>query len=131
MSPAWAGRYGAIGAHGQHNGLGSHWEVWMTAAATGPMGAREVASLHGARSIGKEQDLGSIAVGKLADVMVLNANPLANIRNTVDIQYVVKGGGVYDDETLDEIRPRQRQSCPLYWQVPDALKADDTPIRSP
>jgi cytosine/adenosine deaminase-related metal-dependent hydrolase len=95
------------------------------------MGALEVASLHGARFIGKEQDLGSIAVGKLADFMVLNANPLANIRNTADIQYVVKGGVVYDDETLDEIWPRQRKYGPLYWQVPDALKADDKPIRSP
>jgi len=124
-----AGGYGAIGAHGQHNGLGSHFEVWMAAAGTGNMGALEVASLHGARFIGREQDLGSIEVGKLADFMVLNSNPLVNIRNTADIRYVVKGGVVYDDETLDELWPRQRPYGPMYWQNPDALKTDDKPLR--
>jgi Tol biopolymer transport system component len=124
-----AGGFGAIGAHGQHNGLGSHWETWMAASAMDPMAALEVASLHGARFMGKEKDLGSIAVGKLADFMVLNANPLVNIRNTTDIQYVVKGGVVYDDETLDEVWPRQRRYGTGQWVVPDALKQDDKPVR--
>jgi hypothetical protein len=124
-----AGGYGAIGAHGQHNGLGSHWEVWMAASAMGPMGALEVASLHGARFIGREQDLGSLEVGKLADFMVLNRDPLLDIKNTTDIQYVVKNGVVYDDETLDEVWPRQRPYGTPYWVVPDALKQDDKPIR--
>lgn len=124
-----AGGFGAIGAHGQHNGLGSHWEVWMAAAATGPMGALEVASLHGARFIGREKDLGSLEVGKYADFMVLNSNPLDNIRNTTDIQYVVKGGVVYDDETLDEVWPRQRRYGTPYWINADALKSDRKPIR--
>ena len=101
----------------------------MSAAATSEMGALEVASLHGARFIGREQDLGSLEVGKLADFMVLNSNPLENIRNTIDIQYVVKGGVIYDDETLDEVWPRQRPYGPMYWVNPDALKADDKPIR--
>ncbi len=124
-----AGGFGAIGAHGQHNGLGSHWEVWMAASALGPMGALEIASLHGARFIGKERDLGSIEVGKLADFMILNSDPLANIRNTTDIQYVVKGGVVYDDETLDEVWPRQRRYGTGQWVIPEALKQDDKPIR--
>lgn len=126
-----AGGYGAIGAHGQHNGLGSHWETWMAASAIGPMGALEVASLHGARFIGREKDLGSIEVGKLADFMVLNANPLDNIRNTIDMQYVVKGGVVYDDDSLDEVWPRQRRYGTGHWVIPDALKQDDKPIRTP
>jgi Tol biopolymer transport system component/imidazolonepropionase-like amidohydrolase len=124
-----AGGYGAIGAHGQHNGPGSHWEVWMAATALGPMGALEVASLHGARFIGREKDLGSLEKGKLADFMVLNSNPLVNIRNTIDIQYVVKGGVVYDDETLDEVWPRQRKYGNYFWVNPDALKMDDKPLR--
>jgi hypothetical protein len=123
-----AGGYGAIGAHGQHNGLGSHWETWMAASALGPMGALEVASLHGARFIGKEQDLGSLEAGKLADFMVLNANPLENIRNTRDIAFVVKGGVVYDDNTLDELWPRQRKYGTPFWVNPDALKGDTKPI---
>jgi Tol biopolymer transport system component len=124
-----AGGYGAIGAHGQHNGLGSHWEVWMAASALGPVGALEIASKHGARFIGKEQDLGTLEVGKLADFMVLDANPLENIRNTKDIRYVVKNGVVYDDDTLDEVWPRPRPYGTPYWVVPDALKRDDKPIR--
>lgn len=123
-----AGGFGSIGAHGQHNGLGSHWETWMAAAATGPMGALEVASLHAARFIGREQDLGSLEVGKLADFMVLNRNPLENIRHTTDIQYVVKGGVVYDDDTLDELWPRQRRYGTPYWLVPDALKGGTVPV---
>ena len=124
-----AGGYGAIGAHGQHNGLGSHWETWMAASALGPMGALEVASLHGARFIGREQDLGSLTVGKLADFMVLDRNPLEDIRNTTAIRWVVKGGVVYDDDTLDELWPRQRPYGTPYWLVPDALKAGSVPLR--
>ena len=119
-----AGGFGAIGAHGQHNGLGSHWETWMAASATGAMGALEVASLHGARFIGKANDLGSLEAGKLADFMVLNRNPLENIRFTTDIKYVVKGGVVYDDDTLDEVWPRERPYGTPYWLVPDAMKGD-------
>jgi imidazolonepropionase-like amidohydrolase len=123
-----AGGYGAIGAHGQHNGLGSHWETWMAAAATGAMGALEVASLHGARFIGREQDLGSLEVGKLADFMVLHRNPLENIRHTTDIQYVVKGGVVYDDDTLDEVWPQPRRYGTPYWLVPEALRTGPVPL---
>jgi hypothetical protein len=124
-----AGGYGAIGAHGQHNGPGSHWEVWMAASALGPMGALEVASLHGARFIGREKDLGSIEPGKLADFMVLDANPLENIRNTMKIRWVSKGGVLYEGDTLDEIWPRQRKYGNYFWVNPDALKQDDKPLR--
>jgi len=123
-----AGGFGAIGAHGQHNGLGSHWEVWMAAAANGNMGALEIASLHGARFIGREQELGSLTVGKLADFMVLNRNPLQDIRATTDIQFVVKNGVVYDDDTLDEVWPRERPYGPLYWLQPDVLKSGSLPV---
>ncbi|MGH7718883.1 MAG: amidohydrolase family protein, partial [Gemmatimonadaceae bacterium] len=123
-----AGGYGAIGAHGQHNGSGSHFEVWMAASALGPMGALEVASLHGAHFIGRSRDLGSIEVGKLADLMILNANPLENIRNTLDIRFVMKGGVLYDDETLDELWPRRRPYGAYPWVNADALRSDDRPV---
>ncbi len=61
--------------------------------------------------------------------MVLNRDPLVSIRNTTDIQYVVKNGVVYDDDTLDEVWPRQRAYGTTFWVVPDALKQDDKPIR--
>src|SRR5207248_9888614 len=81
------GGHGAIGSHGQQHGLASHWEIWMAASAMGPMGALELASKEGAYFLGADKDVGSIAVGKLGDLIVLNSNPLENIRNTADIRY--------------------------------------------
>jgi hypothetical protein len=122
------GGYGAIGSHGQQHGIGSHWEVWMAASALGPMGALELASVHGAHFLGASKDLGSLASGKIADLIVLNSNPLQNIRNTTDIQYVMKGGILYDGSTLDEIWPEKRPFGELYWIDPDALRTDDRPV---
>jgi hypothetical protein len=121
------GGYGAIGGHGQQHGLGSHWEVWATATALGPMGALEVASPQGAYFLGADKDLGTLTPGKLADLMVLNSNPLENIRNTTDIQYVMKGGILYDADTLDEIWPEEKPFGDYYWVDPDALREDDRP----
>ena len=106
------GGYGAIGSHGEHHGLAPHWEVWMAASAMGPLGALKVASLHGARFLGADQDIGSLENGKLADLIVLNSNPLDNIRNTLDMRYVMKGGVLYESETLDEIWPEKRPFGP-------------------
>jgi Tol biopolymer transport system component/imidazolonepropionase-like amidohydrolase len=98
------GGYAAIGSHGQQHGIGSHWEIWMAASALGPMGALEVATVHGAHFLGASKDLGSIGAGKIADVVVLNSNPLDNIRNTQDIRWVMKSGVLYDGMTLEEIK---------------------------
>ena len=123
-----AGGIGAIGSHGQAHGIGSHWEIWMAASAAGPMGALEVASLHGARFLGAERDIGSIAVGKLADLVVLNSNPLDDIRNTTDIEYVIQGGVVRDGMTLDEVWPTQAAYGEHWWVNPDAWLMDDRPV---
>jgi len=72
--------------------------------------------------LGMEDDIGSISVGKLADVMVLNSNPLDNIRNTADIRYVMKAGTLYDALSLDEIWPRQRPFGDNYWYVPQMFE---------
>ena len=122
------GGYGSIGSHGQQHGLGSHWETWAAASALGPMGALEVASLHGAHFLGVERDLGSLEAGKLGDLMVLNSNPLENIRNTKDILYVMKAGMLYDAATLDEVWPEKKPFGGYYWVNPDALRSDNLPI---
>lgn len=116
------GGHGAMGAHGEHHGIGSHWEVWMGASALGNMGALEVASLGGARYLGADKDLGSIEVGKLADLVVLNTNPIDNIKNTLDSKYVMKGGKLYDAMTLDEIWPKAVPFGPTYWVNDDVLQ---------
>lgn len=118
------GGYGAIGSHGQQHGLGSHWEVWMVAAATGPMGALEVGTIHGARFIGIEKETGSLAVGKLGDLLVLDGNPLEDIRQTRNIRYVMKGGIMYDANSLDEVWPGKTPFGVHWWVNGDALKAD-------
>jgi hypothetical protein len=100
------GGYGAIGSHGQQHGLGSHWEIWAAAAGMENMDALAVATIHGARFLGLERELGSLAPGKLGDLVVLNSNPLDDIRNTADIEYVVKGGTVWEADTLDQVWPR-------------------------
>ena len=119
-----AGGYSAVGSHGQQAGIGSHWDVWMAARATGNMTALEIASMHGARFLGMEDDIGSITVGKLGDLMVLNANPLDNIRNTANIRYVMKGGTLYDANSLDEVWPRARAYGDNYWYVPEMYRRD-------
>ena len=123
-----AGGYSAVGSHGQQPGLGSHWDVWMVAKATGNMTALEIASMHAAIFLGMEDDLGSISVGKLADLMVLNSNPLDNIRNTADLQLVMKAGTLYDANSLDEIWPVARKFGDYYWVVPEMFKIDEKPV---
>jgi Tol biopolymer transport system component len=122
------GGYGAMGSHGEHHGPAAHWEVWMAASALGPLEALRVASLHGAIFLGAQEDIGSIEVGKLADLMVLNANPLENIRHTADMQFVMKGGILYDADTLDELWPRERPFGPYYWMDDAAMREDNRSV---
>ncbi len=125
------GGHGAIGSHGQHHGLGSHWEVWMAASALGPMGALEVASTHGAYYLGLQDELGSLETGKLADLVVLNTNPLDDIRNTTDILYVMKDGVLYDGDTLDEIWPEAKPYGGYPWLLEGIYEMDERPIQRP
>ena len=119
---------GAIGSHGQLHGLASHWEIWMAASALGPAGALELASPQGARFLGAQEDLGSIRVGKLADLVVLHSDPLTDIRATADIEWVMKGGVLYDADTLDEIWPRERPYGAYPWVEPRIFSSDDRPV---
>jgi hypothetical protein len=108
------GRVG-LGSHGEVQGLGTHWELWMIAAGgMKPHDALRVATLHSADAIGLGKDIGSLEVGKLADLQVLDQNPLERIENTTSIRYVMKNGRLYDAATLAELWPRQ-QSLPVQW----------------
>jgi Tol biopolymer transport system component len=111
------GRIG-VGSHGQLQGLGYHWELWAVAA--GGMSnhdALRTATILGAEGIGLDGDLGSLEPGKLADLIVLDANPLDDLRNTNTIRYVMKNGRLYEGDTLNEVWPRQRTlDLPDHWQ---------------
>ncbi len=115
------GRVG-VGSHGQLQGLGYHWELWTIASGgMKPMDALRVATIYGAESIGLSKELGSLEAGKLADLIVLDANPLDDIKNTNTIRYVVKNGRVYEGSTLNEVWPRQRPMPKQWWMTYDAF----------
>ncbi|MEZ4589413.1 MAG: amidohydrolase family protein [Gemmatimonadales bacterium] len=122
-----AGGYLTTGAHGEQDGLGTHWELWAFALGLSPVEALETATTDPAHFLGLEQELGSLRAGKLADLVVLDANPLDRIENTDRIRYVMKAGRLYDATTLDEIWPRRRPYGPKPWNPPEMLRDDIRP----
>ncbi|MDG1479504.1 MAG: amidohydrolase family protein [Myxococcota bacterium] len=107
-----------IGAHGQREGLASHWELWMLVqGGMTPHRALQSGTLDGAVYLGMEADLGSLEVGKLADLMVVEGDPLTDIRLSDQVRYTVLGGRAYDAATMGEIWPAQAEREPLYWQT--------------
>ncbi|TNE64762.1 MAG: amidohydrolase [Alphaproteobacteria bacterium] len=101
------GRIG-IGSHGEFQGLGFHWE--MQALASGglkPIEVLQAATRMGSEIIGRADDIGTLEAGKLADMLILDADPAADIRNTRSISIVMKNGRLYDAETLEELKPGQ------------------------
>ena len=113
-----------IGGHGQREGLGSHWEIW--ALAQGGFTAHEAlrsATLHGAWYLGLDQDLGSLKVGKLADVAVIAGNPLEDIRQSENVHYVIANGRLFDAETMAQRHPKVAPP-PSYFFVEDGVDTD-------
>jgi len=104
-----AGGQVGVGAHGQRQGKGFHWEMWSLAAGMSNHEALRAATLLGAKIHGLDRYLGMIDIGKLADLVVLDEDPLENIRNTTSIRYIIKNGVVYTGDTLTEIWPQHRE----------------------
>lgn len=106
-----------LGSHGELQGLGAHWELWMLAqGGMPPMEALRCATINGAAFLGMDSEIGSLERGKLADLIILNANPLDNIRNSDKIKYVMKNGRLYDAESMNETGNYNNPRMPFWWQ---------------
>lgn len=117
-----AGGKVGVGSHGQFQGLGYHWELWLLGSGKAtPMEALKAATIDGAHIIGHEDEVGSIEPGKFADLVVLNSDPRQDLKNTADIHRVMANGRLYNDDTLEELWPRQRV-LPKLWFHEDGPK---------
>tara|TARA_Y100000034_G_scaffold38519_3_gene47379 strand:- start:23732 stop:26977 length:3246 start_codon:yes stop_codon:yes gene_type:complete len=105
------------GAHGQLQGLGVHWEMWMM--AQGGMSTIEVlraSTINGAEYLGMGDDLGSIEAGKLADLVILGKDPLKEIQNSDSVEMVMINGRLYDAATMNEVVTGKARRKPLWWE---------------
>lgn len=106
-----------LGAHGQLAGLGSQWELWLIAqGGLRPIDALKCATINGAKYLGLDHDIGSIEPGKLADLIVLDKNPLEDIHNTDSVTRTILNGRVYDSMTMNQLSPQKKERRPFYFE---------------
>jgi len=107
-----------MGAHGQLQGLGAHWETWMmTQGGMTNHQALKTATINPAQSLGLDDWIGSLEPGKLADLLVLDKNPLESIYNTEWIRYTMINGRLYDAETMNEIGNHNKPRSKFFWEL--------------
>ncbi len=110
-----------IGSHGETPGIGFHWEMELHAVGgMAPMAVLHAATIGSAETIGRKSDLGSIEPGKIADLVVLSADPLADVRNARKVAWVMRDGHLYDARDLTEVWPTERPLSPSWFAGGDA-----------
>ncbi len=106
-----------IGAHGQREGLAAHWEMWMMhQGGFSPWEAIRGATIDGARYIGLDRDVGSIEAGKLADLVVIDGNPLDDLRRSEYVAYTMLNGRLYEAATMNQVAPDKVAREPFFFE---------------
>jgi len=106
-----------LGAHGQREGLGAHWEMWMLAqGGMTPLNVLKAATINGARYLGLDKDIGSLEVGKLADIIVIDGNPLTDIRVTEKVTHTMINGRLFDASNGDQLLPTPMKRGKFFWE---------------
>lgn len=107
-----------LGSHGQIQGLGAHWELWMfQQGGMTNYEALKCATINGAKLLGMEKEIGSLKVGKLADLIVIDGNPLLDIRKSEKVIYTMINGRLYDTENMDEIGHTSKTRSKFFWEL--------------
>ncbi|MBI1402524.1 MAG: amidohydrolase family protein [Porphyrobacter sp.] len=108
----------SIGAHGQQAGIGAHWELWsFVRGGMTPVEALKAGTIVPAQSLGMAKDVGSLEVGKLADLVILSDDPSTDIRKSDHIEKVMLGGRLYDSRTMNEVGTGSAQRRPYWWEA--------------
>lgn len=111
-----AGGKVSMGTHGEIPGIGAYLELKsMSMGGLQPHDLLRSATIVGAEALGYGAELGSLEPGKIADLQVLDANPLEDIDNVLTVQQVMKNGRLYDGDTLAEIYPNPKPAPRLWW----------------
>jgi len=107
-----------IGAHGQREGLGAHWEIWsMVQGGFSPWEALRGATIDGAASLGMDHEIGSIEGGKLADIVVVDGNPLEDIYRSEYVSHTLINGRLYESATMNQVAPDQVTRKSLFFEL--------------
>ena len=124
---ARAGGLVGVGSHGQLQGLGYHWELWMIASGgMTPMEALKCATVNGSKIIGRPDEIGTLEPGKLADLIIFDKSPLDDIHNSNTIHWVMKNGELFEGDSLNQVWPEQKKLEPLwFWNNYDVPKAGE------
>ncbi|WP_417445644.1 amidohydrolase family protein [Kangiella sp.] len=106
-----------IGAHGQREGLAAHWELWMfEQGGMTPHQALEAGTMDGAEILGMADEIGSIKEGKLADLVILDADPLENLKNSEKVNMVMLNGRLYDAQTMNQLAPKEVKRPAFFFE---------------
>lgn len=121
----------SIGTHGV-SWKGTHWEMEaLVLGGARPHDALRAATLNPARKLDLDRELGSIEPGKIADLVIVRGDPLRDIRNTQAIQYVIKGGNVFDAESMTKVWPTFETLTPWPWQPDGDRRKFSAPVPAP